>query len=312
MGISIKDQQHQRIIGKGFIAALDQSGGSTPAVLTKYGIDPSVYTNAGVINQPKMHGLVHEFRSRMITSKPFKTGQMKGAILFQTTMDSEVKGQPTGDYLWNNCSIVPFVKIDKGLADVKNGVQLLKPMPDLKGDLARAVAARMFGTKMRSVILEDSDLGVSAVVDQQLDVALVISDAGLVAIVEPEVSKDMPPHIKAECDRRVMYKLLEGVERIPDGKQIIVKLNPPEEPELFRPLTQHPKILRVVFMSGGYSLDESCRRLSLNTDVDASYSRVLTDGLTISQSDKEFNAILQDTVDKVYAASVSPTIRYTL
>jgi fructose-bisphosphate aldolase class I len=312
MGISIKEEQRRRIIDKGFIAALDQSGGSTPGVLTKYGIDKSAYTDGeGKQDTPKMNELVHGLRTRMILSKPFKNGQIKGAILFQTTMDSMIKGKLTGDFLWQNRSIVPFVKIDKGLADVKNGVQLLKPMPDLKGDIDRAVGAGMFGTKARSLIHEDSDSGVSAAVDQQLDVALVITDAGLVAIVEPEVSKDMPPHIKAECDRRVMYKLLEGVERIPDGKQIIVKLNPPEEPELFRPLTQHPKILRVVFMSGGYSLDESCQRLSQNTDVDASYSRVLTDGLTVSQDDEEFNERLQDTVDKVYAASLSPRFTYS-
>lgn len=309
MSVSVKEQQRQRIVAKGFFAALDQSGGSTPGVLTKYGVDPSVYTNAGVIDEQKMHGLVHEFRVRMMTSGPFKTEQIKGAIVFQKTMDSEVKGIPTGDYLWKECSIVPFVKIDKGLADVKHGAQLLKPMPDLKGDLARAIAAGMYGTKMRSVLLENSAAGVAAAVEQQIEVALEILDAGLVAIVEPEVSKNMPPHIKNECDRRVLDLLLKGVEKIPAGKHIIVKLNPPEEAELFRPLTLEPKVLRTVFMSGGYSLDESCRRLSLNTDIDASYSRVLSDGLTISQTDEEFNATLQTTVDKVYAASISPQYR---
>lgn len=313
MGISIKEEQTRKIReGRGFIFALDQSGGSTPDVLKKYKVPEDLYIKDGKIDEPEMHRLVHEFRTRIITSSPLKTGQLIGAILFEKTMDSEVRGKPTGDYLWEERSIVPFVKIDKGLAEQKDFAQILKPMPQLPELLTRARDARIFGTKMRSVIHADCPEGIQSVVRQQFEVAAQILSYGLVPIIEPEVSIDMPPAAKREAEKLLKEELFRGLEDVPDDKQVIFKINLPEETDFYKDLSADPKTLKVVAMSGGYPLDEACRRLSLNTGIIASFSRAMTHGLTYSQSDKEFNATLQDTVDKVYAASLSPTNRYTL
>lgn len=309
MGISTKEQQTRKIReGRGFIFALDQSGGSTPDVLKKYNVPEDLYIKEGKIDEPEMHRLVHEFRSRIITSSPLKTGQLIGAILFERTMDSQVKGKPTGDYLWQDRSIVPFVKIDKGLANEEDGVQLLKPMPELDSLLQRAADAGIFGTKMRSIIFRNSPSGIEANVRQQFEVAVKILDYGLVPIIEPEV--DIKAADKAECEVRLKEELFKGLEGVPEGKQVIFKINLPEVTDFYKDLSEDPKTLKVVAMSGGYSLEEACRRLSQNTGIIASFSRAMTHGLSYSQSDAAFNATLQKTVDKVWAASLAPTIRY--
>lgn len=309
MGISTKEQQTRKIReGRGFIFALDQSGGSTPDVLKKYNVPEDLYIKEGKIDEPEMHRLVHEFRSRIITSSPLKTGQLIGAILFERTMDSQVKGKPTGDYLWQDRSIVPFVKIDKGLANEEDGVQLLKPMPELDSLLQRAADAGIFGTKMRSIIFRNSPSGIEANVRQQFEVAAKILDYGLVPIIEPEV--DIKAADKAECEVRLKEELFKGLEGVPAGKQVIFKINLPEVTDFYKDLSEDPKTLKVVAMSGGYSLEEACRRLSQNTGIIASFSRAMTHGLSYSQSDAAFNATLQKTVDKVWAASLAPTVRF--
>ena len=307
---AIKQEQARQIReGKGFIAALDQSGGSTPQVLTKYGIDPSAYTTDGKQDDSKMHQLVHEFRTRIITSRALRTGQVIGAILFERTMDDQVRGKPTADYLWDERSIVPFVKIDKGLEEINNGVRILKPMPELDKLLKRAFDANVFGTKMRSIIFTDSPTGIESIVRQQFNVAAQILAHGLVPIIEPEV--DIHAKDKRECETRLKGMMLEHLDHVPDGQQVIFKINLPEETNFYSDLIAHPKTLKVVAMSGGYDLDEACRRLALNEGVIASFSRALTDGLTHSQTNQEFNDTLQNTVDKVWAASLNPTVRYT-
>ena len=304
MSVSARELQTRKIReGKGFIAALDQSGGSTPDVLTKYGIPK----NEGLGNDAKMALLVQEFPTRSVTAKALKTGQVIGAILFERTMDSQVRGKPTADYLWDERSIVPFVKIDKGLEEVNNGVRMLKPMPDLDKLLKRAFDANVFGTKMRSIIFTDSPTGIESIVRQQFNVAAQILGHGLVPIIEPEV--DIHAKDKRECETRLKGMMLDHLDHVPNGQQVIFKINLPEQENFYRDLIEHPKTLKVVAMSGGYSLEEACSRLSMNKDIIASFSRALTDGLTRSQTDEEFNNTLQTTVEKVWAASISPQYR---
>ena len=298
MVTSPKDEQRKKIAaGKGFIAALDQSGGSTPKALKQYGIEETAYSG-----DEQMFKLMHEMRSRMITAPAFNGEKIIGAILFERTMDDSVKGMPTAKYLWEKLGVVPFLKIDQGLMDENDSVQLMKPMPKLDGLLARARDAGIFGTKMRSVINKASSSGIAAIVKQQFDVAKQILGYGLMPIIEPEVN--IKAGDKTECEKVLKSELLKNLDALPDGQQVIFKLTLPEERNFYRALVNHKKTLKVVALSGGYSLDEACKRLSENEGVIASFSRALTNDLKVSQSDAEFNAALQKIIDKIYTASI--------
>jgi fructose-bisphosphate aldolase class I len=292
-------EQTQKIAtGKGFIAALDQSGGSTPKALRQYGIAESAYSG-----EDEMFALVHEMRARIIKAPPFNGDKILGAILFERTMDEKVDGIPTAQYLWEKLEVVPFLKIDQGLADEQDGVQIMKPMPGLENLLKRAKAAGIFGTKMRSVINSASPSGIAAVVAQQFEVGKTVLAHGLVPIIEPEVNIKAPD--KAACEKILKAEILKQLETIPEGQQVIFKLTLPEEANFYSPLIAHKKTMRVVALSGGYDLDEACRRLSQNAGMIASFSRALTNGLQASQSESEFNALLQTAIDKIYKASVA-------
>lgn len=291
-------EQRSRIgNGDGFIAALDQSGGSTPKALKQYGVDESAYSNDG-----EMFAKVHEMRTRIITAPPFNGDKIIGAILFEKTMDDEINGIPTARYLWDTLGVVPFLKVDKGLADEGDGVQLMKPMPDLDALLQRAKEAGVFGTKMRSVIKNASPAGIAANVAQQFEVGRQILASGLVPIIEPEV--DIHADDKAECEQILHDELVKNIEALPEGQQIMLKLTLPEKAGLYSDLIAHDNVLRVVALSGGYDLDEACKRLADNEGMVASFSRALTNGLNVTQSDEEFNAALQNAIDRIYAASV--------
>jgi fructose-bisphosphate aldolase class I len=282
----------------GFMAALDQSGGSTPKALVAYGIDESEFAG----DEQKMYDLVHEMRTRIITSPAFSGEKILGAILFEQTMDRDIEGRNTADYLWNIKRIVPFVKVDKGLADAENGVQMMKPMPELAGLLERAKGLGVFGTKMRSVIHEADRLGIASVVSQQFAVARQILDAGLMPIIEPEVN--IQSATKAESEELLLAEILAQLETLGDEK-VMLKLSLPTKPDFYRELTRHKNVLRVVALSGGYSQDEACELLAQNHGVVASFSRALSVDLTAQQSDEEFNQTLQTSVDKIYQASIS-------
>lgn len=282
----------------GFMAALDQSGGSTPKALAAYGINESEFAG----DEQRMYNLVHEMRTRIITSPAFSGEKILGAILFEQTMDRETEGRNTADYLWSIKRIVPFVKVDKGLADTENGVQMMKPMPELAGLLARAKGLGVFGTKMRSVIHEADRLGIANVVSQQFAVARQILDAGLMPIVEPEVN--IQSATKAEAEELLLAEILAQLETIGDEK-VMLKLSLPTKPDFYRELTRHKNVLRVVALSGGYSQDEACEFLAQNHGVVASFSRALSVDLTAQQSDEEFNQTLQASIDKIYDASIS-------
>jgi fructose-bisphosphate aldolase class I len=283
--------------GKGFIAALDQSGGSTPKALKNYGVDESAYSN-----DDEMFAKVHEMRTRIITAQPFNGEKILGAILFEKTMDSDVEGMPTAQYLWEKLGVVPFLKIDKGLADKENGVQVMKPMPELEALLEKAVAAGIFGTKMRSAIHEANPEAIAAVVQQQFDVAKTIMNHGLVPIIEPEV--DINSAEKAECEVLMKAEILKQLDALPADQKVLLKLTLPETAGFFAELIAHDNVARVVALSGGYSLEESCKRLSQNDGMIASFSRALTNDLNAAQSDEEFNAALQTAINKIYAASM--------
>ena len=270
--------------GAGFIAALDQSGGSTPKALKLYGIPEDAYSG-----DEQMFDLVHEMRTRIITSPAFDGDRIMGAILFEMTMDREIEGRPTADYLWNVKNVVPFLKIDKGLADEQDGAQTMKPMPGLDDLLDRAVANGVFGTKERSVI-KLPGAGLDAVVAQQFEVGQQVLAKGLVPIIEPEVDIKSPK--KAEAEDQLNAALLDGVNTLGDDQKVMLKLTLPDTDNLYKQLVDHPKVLRVVALSGGYSRDEACEKLARNTGVIASFSRALTEGLTAQQSDEEFNATL--------------------
>lgn len=285
--------------GQGFIAALDQSGGSTPKALAQYGVAPSEYSG-----DEEMFDRVHEMRTRIMTSPAFRGDRVLGAILFEGTMDRSVAGLPTATYLWQERGIVPFVKVDKGLeAEDADGVQLMKDMPGLEALLSRARAAGVFGTKMRSVIKRASVAGIQRIVDQQFAVGLRIAEAGLVPILEPEVDIHAPD--KAEAEARLLAALLAGLDAVPDDRKVMFKVTLPDEDGLYAPLVRHPKVLRVVALSGGYSRDEANARLARNPDVIASFSRALVDGLTAQMDDGAFDAALDASVAAIHQASVA-------
>ncbi|MBM4195652.1 MAG: fructose bisphosphate aldolase [Gammaproteobacteria bacterium] len=280
----------------GFIAALDQSGGSTPKALRLYGIQESEYSG-----DAQMMDLIHRMRTRIITTPAFSGNRILGAILFENTMDREILGKPTADYLWNVKQVVPILKVDKGLADEANGVQVMKPMPDLDKLLARAKAKGIFGTKMRSVIKQADAGGIKAVVDQQFAVAKQIIAAGLVPIVEPEVDIKCPD--KAGAENLLKAEIRSHLDALAEGQFVMLKLTLPEKDDLYADFVKHPRVLKVVALSGGYSRDEANKRLARQHGVVASFSRALTEGLTAQQSDKEFDAAIDRAIESIYQAS---------
>ena len=295
----LKDQQQRKIKTQaGFLAALDQSGGSTPKALASYGIKEGAWSN-----EEQMFALVHQMRARIITSPSFNGDRILAAILFEGTMERDIEGQPTADYLWNVKRIVPFLKVDKGLVDEKDGVHLMKPMPGLAALLAKANTKRIFGTKMRSVINQANAAGIKAIVDQQFEVAAQILAAGLVPIVEPEVDIHCPEKAKAEA--LLKTGLLEKLSKLPEGQLVMIKITLPEQADFYTELVKHPKVLKVVALSGGYSLQEGNDRLRKNHGVVASFSRALVEGLSAQQSDAEFNAALNGTIQSIYEASIT-------
>lgn len=282
--------------GDGFIAALDQSGGSTPKALRLYGIEENEYSG-----DAQMFDLIHGMRSRMVTSPSFGGNRVLGAILFEGTMDRDIEGQGSADYLWKTKGVIPFLKIDKGLADDADGVQLMKPMPELDALLAKGSSKGIFGTKMRSVIKEANKAGIDAVVAQQFAVGRQILAAGLVPIIEPEV--DITSSTKKEAEVLLKAALLAELNAQPADQPVILKLTLPEVDDFYQELVKHPSVLRVVALSGGYSREESNQRLSRNHGVIASFSRALTEGLSAKQSESEFNATLDSTVQGIFDAS---------
>ncbi len=290
-------QQLQRIQqDNGFIAALDQSGGSTPKALRSYGIDESEYSN-----DDEMFGKVHEMRTRIMTCDCFDSGRVLGAILFEDTMDRQVNGKPTANYLWEDKNIVPFLKVDKGLAEEMDGVQVMKPIANLSALLDKAKNYPIFGTKMRSVIHIASVDGIATLVQQQFDVAKQILSQGFMPIVEPEVDINSSDKLASEVLLR--DELLRNLDSLDDDHQVMLKLTLPEEAGFYKVLVDHPKVLKVVALSGGYSRDEACERLKQNPGMIASFSRAFTEGLSAQQSDKEFSDTIDASIDKIYTAS---------
>jgi fructose-bisphosphate aldolase class I len=280
----------------GFIAALDQSGGSTPKALKLYGIEENTYSG-----DQQMMDLVHQMRSRIVTSPVFTGARIAGAILFEATMDREFGGKPAADYLWNTKQVVPFLKIDKGLADEKDGVQLMKPMPDLDQLLDKAKSKGIFGTKERSVIKQNNAAGIAAVVKQQFEVAAQVLAKGLVPIVEPEVDIKCPDKKGAEAALKTELKA--ALDKLPSNQQVMLKLTIPDVDNLYQDFTKHPRVLKVVALSGGYSRDEANKRLAKQNGMIASFSRALSEGLTAQQSDAEFNGALDKAIESIYQAS---------
>ena len=292
------DMRTQMGSGKGFIAALDQSGGSTPKALSLYGEEESAYSG-----EQQMYDLVHQMRSRIMTNPAFNGDKVLAAILFEMTMDRDVEGQPTPAYLWNVKRVVPLVKVDLGLADEVDGVQVMKPMPQLDDLCTRAVSKGVFGTKMRSVINSANPAGIKAVVDQQFDVALQILGHGLVPIIEPEVN--IKSDDKAASEALLRDALLAGLDRVPEGHQVMFKLSLPSANNFYSVFLNDPRVLRVVALSGGYSRDDACDMLTANHGMIASFSRALSEGLSAQQSDADFTATLQATIDEIYTASIT-------
>ncbi len=282
----------------GFIAALDQSGGSSPKALKLYGISEDAYDS-----DEKMFDLIHQMRERIMSSPSFTGERVLATILFEQTMDRTIEGQDTAAFLWEQKRVVPFVKVDQGLADAENGVQLMKPMTKLDSLLDRAVEHGIFGTKMRSFIQEPNDQGIKAIVDQQFDYAYRISERGLMPIIEPEVSIKSPDKLKA--DSLLLAALSAKLDEVPGDTQVMLKLTLPTEDNLYTPLIEHPRVLRVVALSGGYSLVESCEILARNHGLIASFSRALTEGLMVDQTEAEFDAKLGSNIEQIYAASVT-------
>ena len=291
-----QDQLARMRSGDGFIAALDQSGGSTPKALRLYGIEENEYSG-----DAQMFDLIHGMRSRMVTSPSFGGNRVLGAILFEGTMDRDIEGQGSADYLWKTKGVIPFLKIDKGLADDADGVQLMKPMPELDALLAKGASKGIFGTKMRSVIKEANKAGIDAVVAQQFAVGRQILAAGLVPIIEPEV--DITSSTKKEAEVLLKAALLAELNAQPADQPVMLKLTLPEVDDFYQELVNHPSVLRVVALSGGYSREESNQRLSRNHGVIASFSRALTEGLSAKQSEAEFNATLDSTIQGIFDAS---------
>jgi len=291
------EQQAARIRNQpGFIAALDQSGGSTPKALKLYGIAENTYSG-----EAQMMDLIHAMRTRIITSPSFGGNRVAGAILFEATMDRDIDGTPTAEFLWKNKQVVPFLKIDKGLADEANGVQLMKPMPTLDQLLAKAKGKGIFGTKERSVIKQANAEGIKAVVAQQFEVAKQVLSHGLVPIVEPEVDIHCPD--KAGAEKILKAELVQQLDKLPQNQQVMLKLTLPETDNFYADLCKHPRVLKVVALSGGYSRDEANKRLAKQNGMIASFSRALTEGLTAQQSDAEFNAALDKAIESIFQAS---------
>ena len=280
----------------GFIAALDQSGGSTPKALKLYGIAEGSWSS-----DAEMFDLVHAMRVRIIKSPAFTGDKVMGAILFEQTMDRDIDGTPTAQYLWEKRGVVPFLKIDQGLQDAKDGVKLMKPMPKLDALLERAVAKGIFGTKERSVIDAANPAGIAAIVSQQFEVAKQVLSHGLVPIIEPEVTISIAD--KAEAEDMLLAEILKHLDQVPADKQVMLKLTLPTKANLYKPLVDHPRVMRVVALSGGYSRDEANAKLMQNDGVIASFSRALTEGLSAQQSDAEFNAALASAIDSIFEAS---------
>jgi fructose-bisphosphate aldolase class I len=280
----------------GFVAALDQSGGSTPTALRSYGIKEDAWSN-----EAEMFAIVHEMRRRIITSPSFTGERILGAILFENTMDNDIEGQPSADYLWNVKRVVPFLKVDQGLATEKGGVQLMKPMPKLAGLLAKAKAKHIFGTKMRSFIKQANAAGINDIVNQQFEAARPIMAAGLVPIIEPEVDIHCPEKAKAEA--LLKAAILEKFNELPAGPQVMLKLTLPEQDNFYAEFVSHPKVVRVVALSGGYTREEGNNRLRRNHGIVASFSRALVEGLSAQQSDAEYNRLLDASIQSIFEAS---------
>ncbi|WP_170363518.1 fructose bisphosphate aldolase [Ruegeria arenilitoris] len=293
--MSKAEQREQMINGAGFIAALDQSGGSTPKALALYGVQPSDYGS-----DEEMFAEIQKMRARIILADDFTRDKVIGAILFERTLSEEIDGRKVADYLWSVKGIVPFLKIDKGLEDTANGVQLMKPIPGLAETLAKAEG--VFGTKERSVIHEANAEGIAAVVKQQFDVAREVIAAGMVPIIEPEVN--IKSDTKAEAEEILKAEILKNLGELGEGQDVMLKLTLPSKANLYDEAADHPRVLRVVALSGGYSTDEACDLLAQNGKMIASFSRALTEGLSKQQSDAEFNAALGSNIDKIYRASV--------
>lgn len=294
--MSKNSQIQQMQSGAGFIAALDQSGGSTPKALQLYGVSEDAYSS-----DAEMYDMVHAMRARIANAPAFTGDKVIGAILFEMTMDREMGGKPTATFMWEDRGVVPFLKIDKGLADATSGVRLMKPIDGLDSTLARAVNAGIFGTKMRSVIDAASIDGIAAIVGQQFEVGKQILSHGLVPIIEPEVTITIED--KAEAEEILLAEITKQLDTLPADQQIMLKLTLPEKANTYKPLVDHPRVMRVVALSGGYSRDTANEILSQNTGIIASFSRALSEGLNAGQSDDTFNAVISDTIDTICAAS---------
>lgn len=294
-----KQQQTDQIsTSNGFIAALDQSGGSTPKALQLYGVQETAYKS-----DAEMFGMIHDMRARIIKSPSFDGSRVIGAILFERTMDDTIDGTPTATYLWNECHVVPFLKVDKGLDELVDGVRLLKPMPELDALLEKAVSKGIYGTKMRSVIDAASTTGIAAVVAQQFEVGKQILGHGLVPIIEPEVTISISD--KAEAERILLTETMKQLDALTPDQKVILKLTLPEVANTYLPLVKHPSVLRVVALSGGYCRTEANARLAKNLGIIASFSRALSEGLSAQQDDKSFDIMLGDSVQSIYEASVA-------
>ena len=296
--MSVDQQTKQMRDGRGFIAALDQSGGSTPKALRLYGIEETAYSN-----ETEMFDLMHAMRARIIKSPAFTGDKVVGAILFEQTMDRVIDGIPTATYLWEKRHVVPFLKIDKGLEAEADGVQLMKPMPGLDALLARAKAAGIFGTKERSVVNAANPKGIAAIVDQQFKVGAQVASHGLMPILEPEVTISISD--KAEAEALLQQEILKHLEALPSGQQVMLKLSLPTVANFYAPLVDHPAVLKVVALSGGYARDQANALLAQNRGIIASFSRALTEGLSAQQTDAEFDRVLAGAIDSIYAASVA-------
>ena len=285
--------------GSGFIAALDESGGSTPRKLQQYGIDPSEFEG----DETRMFEIAHAMRTRIMTDDSFSRPNILGTILFEDTLDREVEGMPTTQYLLEKKGILPFLKIDSGLADPANGVQMMKPIPDLERKIAKALENDVFGTKMRSVILENNEVGIAQIVHQQFEIAQTVSDAGLVPIIEPEVDINCPD--KAAAEQTLKTEILAHLEKLDPATKVIFKLTLPEESNFYAELADHSNVLRVVALSGGYPRQEANRRLAQNKGVIASFSRALAEDLSVHQSDSEFSAQISANIAEIAEASAA-------
>ena len=283
--------------GKGFIAALDQSGGSTPKALSLYGIEPNTYSG-----EAAMFDLVHKMRSRIIKSSSFTSERVIGVILFEMTMDRQIDGLGSAEFLWQKKNIVPLLKVDNGLGDEVDGAQVMKPIPELDARLTSAISHGVFGTKMRSVIKQANAVGVKAVVEQQFEIGKQICAKGLVPIIEPEVDIKCPD--KAAAEDLLLAELVKQLDKLGDNQNVMLKLTLPEKAGLYTPLTNHPRVVRVVALSGGYSRDHANEVLAKNPNVIASFSRALSEGLTAQQTDSEFDAMIDKTIQAIYEASI--------